>query len=123
MQETDFRSLEARGYEWFEQLSTGRCCIDRRERSKEFICLPLCLDPKSLLTGLWSTRMGRIGRRFKQTTSPKDRLSLFASELREKASHLRPGPEKDALLTRARRADTASHLSDWANSPGLQPPT
>jgi hypothetical protein len=61
-------------------------------------------------------------RRFKQTISLKDRLASFAEEIREKASRLRPGPERDALLKRASRADTASHIDEWANSPGLQPP-
>jgi hypothetical protein len=61
-------------------------------------------------------------RRFKQTTSLKDRLASFADEVREKARQLRPGPEQDALLKKARQADTASHLDEWANSPGLQPP-
>jgi hypothetical protein len=61
-------------------------------------------------------------RRFKQTLSLKDRLASFAHEVRERALQLRPGPERDALLKKARQADTASHLNDWANSPGLQPP-
>jgi hypothetical protein len=61
-------------------------------------------------------------RRFKQTISLKERLASFAKEVREKASELRPGPEQDALLKKARQADTASHLDEWANSPGLQPP-
>jgi hypothetical protein len=49
-------------------------------------------------------------------------ISLFAKETRDKAVQLRPGPEKDALLKKARQADTASKLDEWANSPGLQPP-
>jgi hypothetical protein len=57
-------------------------------------------------------------RRFKQTISLKDRLASFAVEIRKKASELRPGPERDALLKRARQADTASHIDEWANSPG-----
>jgi hypothetical protein len=61
-------------------------------------------------------------RRFKQTTSFKDRLASFAEELKAKAKMLRPGPEQDALLKRARQADTASHIDEWANSPGLRPP-
>jgi hypothetical protein len=61
-------------------------------------------------------------RRIKQTTSLKDRLASFAEELKAKASELRPGPERDDLLKRARQADTASHIDEWANSPGLQPP-
>ena len=61
-------------------------------------------------------------RRDKQTIPLKDRLASFAREVREKASQLRPGPERDDLLKRAQRADTASHIDEWANSPGLQPP-
>jgi hypothetical protein len=60
--------------------------------------------------------------RIKQTVSLKDRLIQFAKEAREKASQLRPGLEQDALLKKARQADTAAHLDDWANSTGLQPP-
>lgn len=61
-------------------------------------------------------------RRFKQTTSLKDRLASFAKETREKASQLPPGNEKEAMLKKAGQADTAAHLDDWANSRGLQPP-
>jgi hypothetical protein len=61
-------------------------------------------------------------RRFKQTVSFTDRLKTFAEELKAKASELRPGPERDALLKRARRADTACHIDEWANSPGLRSP-
>lgn len=62
-------------------------------------------------------------RRFKQVQSLKDRLAAFANGVKEKASRLPPGPEKEELLRKARQADTASHLDEWANSPGLQPPT
>ncbi len=67
-------------------------------------------------------------RRFIHTTSLSDRLKIsdrlkaFADELRAKTRKLRPGAEKDDLLKRARQADTASHIDDWVNSPGLQPP-
>jgi len=61
-------------------------------------------------------------RRFKQAASLKERLALFANEVREKALQLRPGPEQDALLKKARQADTAAHLDECANSSGLQPP-
>jgi hypothetical protein len=61
-------------------------------------------------------------RRFKQTISLKERLVSFAKQVRDKASLLPPGAEKDSLLEKARRADTAAHLDEWANSPGLQPP-
>jgi len=61
-------------------------------------------------------------RRFKQTTSLSERLASFARDLRDKAANVAPGEERDDLLRRARRADTASRLDAWANSPGLQAP-
>jgi hypothetical protein len=51
----------------------------------------------------------------------QDRIASFAREVRERASQLPPGKEKDDLLRKGRIADMASHLDDWAN-PGLQPP-
>jgi hypothetical protein len=61
-------------------------------------------------------------RRFKNTLTFPDRLKTFADELKAKAAELRPGPEREALLKRARQADIATHIDEWANSPGLQPP-
>jgi hypothetical protein len=61
-------------------------------------------------------------RRFKQNFSLQDRLAGWANGVREQAKKLPPGPEPDELIKKARLADTASHLEDWANSPGLQPP-
>jgi hypothetical protein len=62
-------------------------------------------------------------RRFRQIQSFKDRLHLYAQDARKRADDLPPGPAKDGLLRKARQADTASHLDEWVNSPGLQPPT
>ncbi len=39
-----------------------------------------------------------------------DRLAKMAAQAREQAHQLPPGREKDELLTRARRAETAAHL-------------
>jgi hypothetical protein len=61
-------------------------------------------------------------RRFTKTSTLKDRLISFAKEARDKAAQLQSCPEKDDLLRKARQAETAAHLHDWANSPGLQPP-
>ena len=61
-------------------------------------------------------------RRFKQIRTFPDRLSDFAREARERAEKLPPGTEKDDLLRKARQADTAFHLEEWLNSPGLRPP-
>jgi hypothetical protein len=62
-------------------------------------------------------------RRFTQTVSLKDRLSTFAKDLRDEASQLSAGPERDDILKRARRADTAAHLDEWAHSAGLKSPS
>jgi hypothetical protein len=61
-------------------------------------------------------------RRFKQNLSLNDRLAAWAKEVRMQADKLPPGPERDELIKKARQADTASHLEDWANSPGLLSP-
>jgi hypothetical protein len=60
--------------------------------------------------------------RFKQTKSLKDRLQTFAEDVRARAAGLPPGVERDELIRKARQAATASHLDEWANSSGLQPP-
>jgi hypothetical protein len=61
-------------------------------------------------------------RRFNRAESLKDRLASFAKIMRAKADILPPGRERDDLLNKATQADTASHLNDWANSPGLRSP-
>jgi hypothetical protein len=61
-------------------------------------------------------------RRFKQTVPLEERLRIQAETDRQKAKSLPPCREREDLLLRARRADTASHLTEWLNSPGLQPP-
>lgn len=61
-------------------------------------------------------------RRFKQKLSFQERLASFATDARRTASLLPPGAEKDELLRKARQADTAAHLNEWASSPGLQAP-
>ena len=50
--------------------------------------------------------------RVKQTTSLKDRLTAWADDVRAQAAKLKPGPEQDAMLTRARQADTAARIDD-----------
>jgi hypothetical protein len=61
-------------------------------------------------------------RRFKQTDSLQVRLAAFAQDARDEAAKLPPGIERDEMLRKASHADTAAHLDDWANSPGLQSP-
>lgn len=61
-------------------------------------------------------------RRFKQQLTLQDRLSAWVEHVQEQASRLPPGPERDALLKKARQAELANHLHDWIKSPALQPP-
>ncbi|HWY74683.1 MAG TPA: hypothetical protein VN281_03650 [Verrucomicrobiae bacterium] len=49
-------------------------------------------------------------------------LSEEAKRLGDEAKLLPPGALREELIRKARQADTACHLEDWANSPGLQPP-
>lgn len=62
-------------------------------------------------------------RRFKQVLTLQERLTAWTEETKARAARLPPGPERDALIKKVRQADVASHLDDWAKSPGLQPPT
>ena len=49
------------------------------------------------------------------------RLALYALRLKEDAQSLRPGPEREAMIRRARQAETAAYMDDWL-SPSLRPP-
>jgi hypothetical protein len=60
-------------------------------------------------------------RRFKQTDTLEERLATEAKRLREQAKAL-PGPERDAILRKARQCETGSHMSEWLRSPELRPP-
>ena len=60
-------------------------------------------------------------RRFKQTSSLKERLASFAKDVREQAAQLNPGPEKDDLLRRAKQADNAADLDELVSSPRSSP--
>ncbi|MCK1736632.1 hypothetical protein IVA79_22415 [Bradyrhizobium sp. 138] len=59
-------------------------------------------------------------RRVKQTRSLEERIAEQANKLKERASRLPAGAEREGLLKRARLAEIGSHLTDWLASPGLQ---
>nr|WP_249159844.1 hypothetical protein [Bradyrhizobium tropiciagri] len=67
--------------------------------------------------------MGQIRRHVVQTETLEERLAKRAADFRNRAQHLPPGVEREALLKRARQAETGAHLTEWLQSPGLQPPT
>jgi hypothetical protein len=51
-----------------------------------------------------------------------ERLTDQKARLEKQASRLKPGPEHDDLLRKARQIDTAKDINEWLNSPGLQAP-
>jgi len=61
-------------------------------------------------------------RRVRQIKSLEERLVDEAKQLLAEAKLLPPGTARDAAIRRARQAETASHLSGWLRSSGLQPP-
>jgi hypothetical protein len=60
--------------------------------------------------------------RFKQTTSLQDRLAEFNANARAKAASMPEGKGRNEQLKKARQAETAAKIEQWANSPELQPP-
>jgi hypothetical protein len=50
------------------------------------------------------------------------RLAQEAHRLKEQAKTLPLGKERELLSRKARQLETASHISEWISSPGLQPP-
>ena len=61
-------------------------------------------------------------RRIKHAISFEERLAKEAKHLNEQAKELPPGKDRELLLRKARQANTAAHITEWLNSPGLQPP-
>jgi len=62
-------------------------------------------------------------RLIRQTEPVEVCLAAEAKRLREEAKMLPPGVVRDAVLRKARQAETGSHVREWLNSAGLQPPT
>jgi hypothetical protein len=60
--------------------------------------------------------------RIKHKTSFEERLAEQARDLRDRAKAMQPGVEREALIRRARQAETASRINDWLTSPGLASP-
>lgn len=63
------------------------------------------------------------GPHFKHRTSSDEHLVQEAERARAEAEVLPPGAERDLLMQKARRAETAAHIYEWLDSPGLRPPT
>jgi len=57
-----------------------------------------------------------------QSSSLEARLTEEAKRLRDEAKALPAGAAREALIRKARLAETGSHMSEWLSSPGLQSP-
>jgi hypothetical protein len=67
--------------------------------------------------------MGKLQKRIKHLASFEERLAQEAKRFKAAAAQQPPGSmARELLLRRARQAETASHMSEWLKSPGLQPP-
>jgi len=62
-------------------------------------------------------------RGFKQIDPLDRRLVEVAQRLRKEARGTLPGGERERLIRKARQAETALHIYEWLNSPGLKSPT
>lgn len=52
----------------------------------------------------------------------EDQVAADKARLEAQIAQLPPGRRKDELRRKIRQLETASHISDWIASPGLQPP-
>jgi hypothetical protein len=58
-----------------------------------------------------------------RTHTFEDKLLAEKARLEAQVAGLKPGPQMDEQRKKIRQLDTASHMSEWLHSPGLQPPT
>jgi hypothetical protein len=52
----------------------------------------------------------------------EDQIAAEKATLEAQAAKVPPSPQRDGLLKKIRQLETASHMSEWLTSPGLQPP-
>ena len=53
----------------------------------------------------------------------EENIAAEKAKLEAQIAQLKPGPQMDAVLKKIRQLETASHMSEWLSSPGLQTPT
>lgn len=53
----------------------------------------------------------------------EENIAAEKAKLEAQIANLKPGPEMDAIRKKIRQLETASHMSEWLSSPGLQTPT
>jgi hypothetical protein len=60
----------------------------------------------------------KMQRRFKQTTSLRDRLAEFVAGARSEAERAPGGADRCELAKTVHKAETAADIDRWANTPG-----
>ena len=70
----------------------------------------------------WEQRMKK-GPGINQAKIFQQRLIEEAQGFKEAAEKLPPGTAREPLMRSVRQVETAAHIDDWLNSPGLRPPT
>ena len=53
----------------------------------------------------------------------EENIAAEKAKLEAQIAQLKPGPQRDAVLKKIRQLETASHMSEWLSSTGLQTPT
>jgi hypothetical protein len=59
--------------------------------------------------------------RTKHTSTFEERLAAEAQRLKEQARKMKPGNDRDQVMTKLRQTEMASHINKWVTSPGLAP--
>jgi hypothetical protein len=73
-------------------------------------------------------RLGPVSTRLCHAATPirahtfEDNIAAEKAKLEAQVAKLKPGPQMDALRKKIRQLETASHMSEWLTSSGLQPP-
>jgi hypothetical protein len=52
----------------------------------------------------------------------EEKIAAAKAKLEAKVAKLKPGPHREALLSKIGQLDTAASMNEWLSSPGLQPP-
>jgi hypothetical protein len=67
-------------------------------------------------------RAMRTRRSFDRQTTIRGPISKSTVSVHDRAVTMAPDRDRDEARRKLRQAETAMHLQEWANSPGLQPP-
>lgn len=52
----------------------------------------------------------------------EENLAAEKAKLEAQVAQLKPGPQKDGLLSKIRQLETALHMNEWLTSSGLRSP-